>query len=65
MLKLEEIKNNDNMKQNKEKEKEKSLNSKKIYFLEDECQSLEENIKELEKTFEDKKYKIKKSMIKL
>ena len=27
-------------------EKEKSLNSKKIYLLEDECQSLEENIKE-------------------
>ena len=41
-------------------EKEKSLNSKKIYFLEDECQSLEENIKELEKTFEDKKIQDKK-----
>ena len=41
-------------------EKEKSLNSKKIYLLEDECQSLEENIKELEKTFEDKKIQDKK-----
>ena len=41
-------------------EKEKSLNSKKIYLLEDECQSLEENIKELEKNLEEKKIQDKK-----
>ena len=41
-------------------EKEKNINSKKIYILEDECQNLEENIKELEKTLEEKKIQDKK-----
>jgi len=41
-------------------EKEKNTNSKKIYILEDECQNLEENIKELEKTLEEKKIQDKK-----
>jgi dynein light intermediate chain len=41
-------------------EKEKSINSKKIYILEDECQNLEESIKELEKTLEEKKIQDKK-----
>ena len=41
-------------------EKEKAINSKKIYILEDECQNLEESIKELEKTLEEKKIQDKK-----
>ena len=41
-------------------EKEKSANTKKIYILEDECQKLEESIKELEKTLEEKKIQEKK-----
>ena len=41
-------------------EKEKSVNTRKIYILEDECQNLEENIKELEKTLEEKKIQDKK-----
>jgi dynein light intermediate chain len=41
-------------------EKEKNYNSKQIYILEDECQNLEENIKELEKTLEEKKIQDKK-----
>jgi dynein light intermediate chain len=41
-------------------EKEKNINRKKIYILEDECQSLEENIKELEKNLEEKKIQDKK-----
>ena len=41
-------------------EKEKNVNSKKIYILEDECQNLEENIKELEKTLEERKIQDKK-----
>ena len=36
-------------------EKEKNINTKKIYRLEDDCQNLEESIKELEKTLEEKK----------
>ena len=36
-------------------EKEKSINTKKIYRLEDDCQNLEDSIKELEKTLEEKK----------
>ena len=36
-------------------EKEKNANTKKIYRLEDDCQNLEDNIKELEQTLEDKK----------
>ena len=36
-------------------EKEKSLNTKKIYRLEDDCQNLEDSIKELEQTLEEKK----------
>ena len=36
-------------------EKEKNFNTRQIYILEDECQNLEENIKELEKTLEEKK----------
>ena len=41
-------------------EKEKNINTRKIYILEDECQNLEESIKELEKTFEEKKIQDKK-----
>ena len=41
-------------------EKEKNINTRKIYILEDECQNLEENIKELEKTLEEKKIQDKK-----
>ena len=41
-------------------EKEKTANTKKIYILEDECQKLEESIKELEKTLEEKKIQDKK-----
>ena len=41
-------------------EKEKTINSKQIYILEDDCQNLEENIKELEKTLEEKKIQDKK-----
>ena len=36
-------------------EKEKNLNTKKIYRLEDDCQNLEDSIKELEQTLEEKK----------
>jgi dynein light intermediate chain len=36
-------------------EKEKNANTKKIYRLEDDCQNLEDSIKELEQTLEDKK----------
>ena len=36
-------------------EKEKNINTKKIYRLEDDCQNLEDNIKELEQTLEEKK----------
>ena len=36
-------------------EKEKNINHKKIYRLEDDCQNLEDSIKELEKTLEEKK----------
>ena len=41
-------------------EKEKNFNTRQIYILEDECQNLEENIKELEKTLEEKKIQDKK-----
>ena len=36
-------------------EKEKNMCTKKIYRLEDDCQNLEDNIKELEQTLEDKR----------
>jgi len=36
-------------------EKEKNMCTKKIYRLEDDCQNLEDNIKELERTLEDKR----------
>ena len=36
-------------------EKEKNINTKKIYRLEDDCQNLEDSIKELEQTLEEKK----------